>query len=103
MVGDLRVATAHLRELSAKQSQAAAGLTVATGVVEGVGTSVRLTHGPISASTAAAVDAASKARQAAGAGMARVSQDLGDKLTRAASGYDRADSTMAGAARGTVR
>jgi hypothetical protein len=103
MAGDLRVATAHLHELSTKHSQAATGLAVATGVVDGVGASVRVTHGPISSSSAAAVEAALNARRAAGAGMARVSQDLGEKLTRAAGGYDRTDSTMAGALRGTVR
>jgi Excreted virulence factor EspC, type VII ESX diderm len=103
MAGDLRVATAHLHELSAKQGQAATSLTVATGVVEGVDSSVRLTHGPISSRTAAAVAAALKARRAAGTGMARVSQDLGEKLTRAASGYDRSDATMGGALNGTVR
>ncbi|MUL82865.1 MULTISPECIES: ESX-1 secretion-associated protein [unclassified Mycolicibacterium] len=103
MAGDLRVATAHLYELSAKQGQAATSLTVATGVVDGVDSSVRLTHGPISSSTAAAVEAALNARRAAGTGMARVSQDLGDKLTRAASGYDRTDATMGGALNGTVR
>ncbi|QRY52795.1 ESX-1 secretion-associated protein [Mycolicibacterium septicum] len=103
MAGDLRVATAHLHELSAKQGQAATSLTMATGVVDGVAASVRVTHGPISSSTAAAVEAALDARRAAGTGMANVSQDLGDKLTRAAGGYDRTDSTLAGALRGTVR
>ncbi|ODR23405.1 ESX-1 secretion-associated protein [Mycolicibacterium porcinum] len=103
MAGDLRVATAHLHELSAKQGQAASSLATATGVVDGVDASVRITHGPISSSTAAAVTAALTARRAAGTGMARVSRDLGEKLTRAAGGYDRTDSTMAGALRGTVR
>ncbi|MCV7363290.1 ESX-1 secretion-associated protein [Mycolicibacterium neworleansense] len=103
MAGDLRVATAHLHELSAKHSLAATGLEVATGVVDGVDASVRVTHGPISSSTAAAVEAALNARRAAGTGMARVSRDLGDKLSRAAGGYDRTDSTMTGALRGTVR
>lgn len=103
MAGDLRVATAHLYELSAKQGQAATSLTVATGVVDGVDASVRVTHGPISSSTATAVGAALNARRAAGSCMARVSQDLEDKLTRAAGGYDRADSATAGAVRGTVR
>ncbi|MDH6195701.1 hypothetical protein M2272_002341 [Mycobacterium frederiksbergense] len=103
MAGDLRVATAHLRELSAKQCQAAADLTVATGVVEGVDTSVRWTHGPIASSTAGAVEAVLTARRAAGTGMAHLSQDLGQKLTRAAGGYDRTDATMGGALNGTVR
>ncbi|MBP2455116.1 ESX-1 secretion-associated protein [Mycolicibacterium lutetiense] len=103
MAGELRVATAHLYELSAKQGQAAISLTVATGVVEGVDSAVRLTHGPISSSTASAVAAALNARRVAGAGMASVSRELGAKLSRAASRYDRTDSTMSGALRGTVR
>lgn len=103
MAGDLRVSTAHLHELSAKHSQAATSLAVATGVVEGVGASVRVTHGPISSSTAEAVEAALNARRAAGTGMARVSHDLGDKLNHAAGGYNRTDSTMSGALHGTVR
>lgn len=81
MAGDLRVATAHLHELSAKQGQAASSLATATGVVDGVDASVRITHGPISSSTAAAVTAALKARRAAGTGMARVSRDLPVKNT----------------------
>lgn len=103
MAGDLRVATAHLHELSAKQGQAATSLAAATGVVDGVDASVRVTHGPISSSTAAAVAAALHARRAAGSGMARMSLDLGEKLTRAAGGYDHTDSTTAGTLRGTVR
>ena len=103
MAGDLRVATAHLQELSAKQGQAATSLTVATGVVEGVDAAVRLTHGPISSSTASAVAAALNARRAAGTCLASVSRDLGAKLSRAAAGYDRTDSAMSGALRGTVR
>jgi hypothetical protein len=103
MAGDLRVATAHLYELSAKQGQAATSLTVATSVVEGVDSAVRLTHGPISSSTASAVASALNARRAAGAGMASVSHELGAKLSRAASGYDRTDSNLSGALDGTVR
>ncbi|WP_135451371.1 ESX-1 secretion-associated protein [Mycobacterium sp. DL99] len=103
MAGDLRVATAHLYELSAKQGQAATSLTIATGVVDGVDASVRVTHGPISSSTATAVVAALNARRAAGTGMASVSRNLGEKLTRAAGGYDRTDSTMGDAICGTAR
>lgn len=103
MAGDLRVATAHLHELSAKQDEAATGLTVATGVVEGVDTAVRTTHGPISSSTAAAVATAVNARRAAGTCMAGVSRDLGAKLSSAAGGYDGTDSTTSDALRGTVR
>ncbi|MFV8243878.1 type VII secretion target [Mycolicibacterium peregrinum] len=103
MAGDLRVATAHLHELSAKQGEAASSLTVATGVVEGVDTAVRMTHGPISSASAAAISRAVNARRTAGTGLARVSRDLGSKLSGAAGGYDGTDSTMSGALHGTVR
>ncbi|OBB13780.1 hypothetical protein A5761_19305 [Mycolicibacterium setense] len=103
MSGDLRVTTAHLHELSARQDQAATCLAMATGAVEGVDASVRVTHGPISASTAQAVEAALTARRAAGAGLASASQDLGDKLACAASSYDRTDAMASGALNETVR
>ncbi|KWX23459.1 hypothetical protein AFM11_14330 [Mycolicibacterium wolinskyi] len=102
MSGDLRVTTAHLRELSAKQGEAAAVLTSATAAVDGVDSAVRWTHGPISWSTAAAVEAAQNARRIAGTGMANVSQDLGEKLTSAAGRYDNTDMTTAEALDGTV-
>lgn len=91
MSNDLRVATVHLRELSAKQGQVSHELTAATAVVEGVATAVRGTHGSISWSTAGAVEAAQTARRAAGTGMARVSDNLSEKLTGAAGRYDNTD------------
>jgi ESX secretion-associated protein EspC/F len=91
MSGDLRVTTAHVRELAAKQGQAAAEITAATEVVEGVDTAVRWTHGVIAASTAAAVEAAQHQRRSAGAAMGAVSSDLGDNLGRAAAQYDAVD------------
>ncbi|HTM85903.1 MAG TPA: ESX-1 secretion-associated protein [Mycobacterium sp.] len=103
MSGDLRVTTAHVRELSAKQGQAAAELSAATEAVAGVDTAVRWTHGPISSATASAVQAAQHARRTAGTGMAGVSADLGDKLTAAATQYDRTDTSASGALDGTVR
>lgn len=103
MSGNLRVDSAHLHELSAKQAQAAADLSSATELVEGVGTSLRLTHGPISSSTADAVEAALHARRSAGAGVARASRSLGDGLTCAATRYDRTDATVSDVLDGTVR
>ncbi|MGV9797670.1 ESX-1 secretion-associated protein [Mycobacterium sp. NPDC003449] len=103
MSGDLRVTPAHLRELSAKQEQAAAALTAATQAVDGVDAAVRGSHGPISWSTAAAVAAAQNARRAAGTGIATVSQELGAKLTSAAGRYDGTDASMGVAIDETVR
>ncbi|MBU9762268.1 ESX-1 secretion-associated protein [Mycobacterium sp. TNTM28] len=103
MAGQLRVATAHLHELSTKQGHAATSLTVATEAGGGMPAAVRRTHGSISASTAAALAAALHARRGAGAAVAGVSRDLGEKLTRAASGYDRTDGVLGDALNGTVR
>ena len=103
MSGNLRVDTALLHELSAKQGQAAADLASATQLVDGVSTSLRVTHGPISSPTADAVDAALRARRAAGAGMARASRELGDGLSCAATSYGRTDAAMSEALDGTVR
>ncbi|BBX32999.1 hypothetical protein MMAG44476_07731 [Mycolicibacterium mageritense DSM 44476 = CIP 104973] len=95
MSGDLRVTTAHLRELSAKQGQACAELTTATAAVADVDTSVHRTHGPISWSTAGAVAAAVCARRAAGDSVARVSHGLSRRLTAAAATYDQTDAAHA--------
>lgn len=95
MSGDLRVTTAHLRELSEKQGEASTKLSSATAVVDGVDTSVRWTHGPVSFATASAVEAAQNARRAAGTGMAAVSDDLSEKLTTAAGRYDQTDEVEA--------
>ncbi|OLP01200.1 ESX-1 secretion-associated protein [Mycolicibacterium porcinum] len=103
MSGYLRVDTAHLHELSVKQVRAAGDLVSATQLVEGAGASVRLTHGPISSSTAEAVEAALNARRAAGISIAEASQDLGDKLTDAARRYDRTDATTSAALSEAVR
>lgn len=91
MSDDLRVATAHLRALSARQGQAATEIQAATQVTRGVDTSVRVSHGVIAASTAAAVDAANRAREAAGTSIGRTSAALDDDLGAAGSRYDGTD------------
>ena len=96
MSGDLRVITAHVCELAAKQREASAEITSATEVVEGVDTAVRWSHGVIAWSTAAAVESAQSARRGAGTGMAMVSLGLGDRLTDAAARYDQIDSAIGG-------
>jgi hypothetical protein len=92
----LRVTTAHLRELAAKQAQAAAEIISATEVVDGVDTSVRMSHGVIAWPTAGAVEAIAHARRAAGNGMAAVSKGLSEHLADAASRYDHIDGAMGG-------
>jgi hypothetical protein len=96
MSGDLRVTTAHLRELAAKQRQAATEMRSAAEVAEGVHSSVRMTHGVISWSTAAAVETVQNARRAAGAGVEGVSQGMADRLDVSAAAYDRIDAAAGG-------
>jgi hypothetical protein len=96
MSGDLRVATAQLRELAAKQRQAATEIRSAVEVVDGVHTSVRVTHGVISWSTATAVAAVQNARRAAGSGMKGVAEEMADKLDASAGAYDSVDGMAGG-------
>jgi hypothetical protein len=91
MSGDLRVTTAHLRELAAKQRLAASEIRSAAQVADGVDTSVRVTHGVISWATAAAVEAVQNARRTAGSEMEGVSEEMADNLDLSAAAYDRVD------------
>ena len=95
MSEDLRVTTEHLRELSIRQGHAAGELAAATEAVTGVDSSLRWTHGPISWSTAGAVEAAQNARRSAGLSIATLSEGLSEKLTAAARRYDHADGEQA--------
>lgn len=92
----LRVTTAHLRELAAKQAQAAAEITSATEVADGVGTSVRKSHGVIAWSTAGAVEAIQQARRGAGNIMAAACNAMSEKLLVAAAQYDQLDGAAGG-------
>lgn len=91
MSDELRVATAHLRALSARQGQAAAEIQAATQATHGVDASVRVSHGVIATSTAAAVEAANRAREVAGTSIERTSTALDDDLARAGNRYDGTD------------
>jgi hypothetical protein len=88
---DLRVTTAHVRELSARQGEAAAQLTTAATVTDGVSQSMWLSHGAICAVSNMAVAAAEGARKGACQAMSSVSADLDEKLTTAAQRYDEMD------------
>ncbi len=91
MSGDLQVTTAQLRELAAKQGQAAAEIRSATEVTGGVDTSVRISHGVIADATAHAIEAAANSRHQSAVVIGNVSASLGADLTVAASRYDDAD------------
>jgi hypothetical protein len=65
-------------------------------VVDGVDTSLRLTHGVIAWSTAGAVEAIQHARRGAGNDIAALSTGMSESLTDAARHYDRVDGAMGG-------
>jgi ESX secretion-associated protein EspC/F len=90
----LRVTTAHLRDLAVKQQKAATEIRGATHVIEGVDTAVRISHGVIAWSTAAAVEAIQNARQSSGNAMAEASEGMRDRLFDAATRYDQVDGAM---------
>jgi hypothetical protein len=90
----LRVSTSHLRELAAQQARAAAEITAATNVVEGVDASMRISHGVIAWSTAAALQAIQPVRRAAGNHMAAASHAMSEDLCAAAARYGQADGEM---------
>lgn len=91
MSGDLRVTTAHVRELSAKQAAAAAQIGLAATATQGVSAAMWVNHGLICAPSTMAVSAAEDARSHACVGMQSVSTDLEEKLDAAADRYDRVD------------
>ncbi len=94
---DLRVTTAHLSDLAVEQSRAAAATRAATAAVDGAAAAVRTTHGVIASATASAVEQVIGARREAGTKMAAVSEELGRKLTEAATRYNQTDDAMGGA------
>ncbi len=93
---DLRVTTAHLGELAAKQGRAAVEIRSATVAAEGAEAAVRSTHGSIASASVNALAAVLSARRSAGTKMAAISDDLCDKLVEAAKRYDQIDEAMSG-------
>ena len=96
MSTELRVTAAYLQQLGARQEDAAAVIRAATDTADGADTSVRLTHGAISSSTAAAVTAVLNARRSAGRQTEQVSQQLHDRLDAAARSYGGTDGKLGG-------
>lgn len=96
---DLRIQTAHLGDLAAKQARAAVDIRSATMLTEGAVAAVSSTHGHIASASAGALTAVLAARRSAGSKMAAISDDLCDKLAQAAKRYDQADEAMSGTLR----
>ncbi|MGB0970194.1 MAG: ESX-1 secretion-associated protein [Mycobacterium sp.] len=88
---ELKVTTAHLRELAAKHGQTAAEVTSATETVSGVDTAIRTSHGLIAWSSAGAVEAIQAARRGAGKCAADESEVLSKNLISAADRYEATD------------
>jgi hypothetical protein len=103
MSTELRVTEAHLRELAAKQADAATVILSATDAADGLAGAVGATHGPISSATAAAVEAAESARGHAGARTAAESRHMQDRLEASASSYARVDQAVGGALNAQLR
>jgi hypothetical protein len=93
---DLRVTTTHLSDLAIKQARAAAEIRSATMLAEGADAAVRSSHGTVASASASALAAVLAARRSAGTKMAVVSDDLCDKLARAAKHYDQTDDAVSG-------
>ena len=91
MSDDLRVTTAHLRELAAVQEHTAGELAAATALTAPTPPVVGTTHGVVASATAAALAEVQAARFDAGTRMASVSQGLGARLADSAGRYERTD------------
>ncbi|WP_193044637.1 ESX-1 secretion-associated protein [Mycolicibacterium baixiangningiae] len=91
MTDNLRVTASHVRQLAARQAEAAAGIETASTVTDGLGVAMWMTHGIICAPSNAAMGATESARDAACAAMKSVSNDLSTKLGTAAERYEGTD------------
>lgn len=91
MTGSLNVTTSHVRELSAKQQEAAAQLQTATSSADGIEVRLWRTHGLICFPSTIAATFAHQARTSAGTRLKASSMDLHEKLTHAADKYDEVD------------
>lgn len=91
MTGSLNVTTSHVRELSAKQQEAAAQLQTATSSADGIEGRLWRTHGAVCAASTIAATLAHQARTSAGQRLKASSEDLHEKLAHAADKYDVVD------------
>ncbi len=103
MSGELKVLTSDLRQMSTVQHEAAAGFSAAGDTTSWVEWKVLATHGVVCWTSQQALGEANEARKAACATMTDTSDDLGDKLTTAASQYDRTDAQESGNLGRTMR
>ena len=88
---NLQVLREHIDHLAEKQLTAANQITGANRTTGDAAGNVSSTHGLVFSATSLAVSAADTARRTAGAALYKVSNELSEKLTTAASNYDNAD------------
>jgi hypothetical protein len=88
---NLECVTEHIDLLAGMQQTAADKILGANRTTGDVSDSVTRTHGYVCWATSLAVSNADTARKAAGAALFRVSNELSEKLTTAASNYNNAD------------
>ncbi len=96
MAGELKVVTAHVRELAVKQGEIVAEVAPARAATGGVTWDVAISHGLICAPASVALAGANTARGLACAAIQKTSQELQDALSAAALHYDVADAQASG-------
>lgn len=97
MSGELKVTTAHVRELAVRQGAIAAEIEAAKAVTQGASWDVGVSHGGICLSASTALYGANSARERAAKAMQTTSEELHAHLAIAAAAYDRADAQTSGA------
>jgi hypothetical protein len=91
--GEVKVTTAHVRDLAGRQGEIAAEIELAGAATEAVLRDVLFSHGAICGPANDALAAAVAARDSACAAMQEVSTSLQEKLNVAAVAYDATDAS----------
>ena len=93
---NLHVLTEHIRRLADQQDIASDRIIGANRAIGDTASRVTDTHGLVCAFTSASLSNADTARAAAGSALHKVSSELSEKLSTAASNYDNADYRASG-------
>ncbi len=88
---ELRVTTAHLHDLAATQTRAAADITSASQLAADTDHRIRSSHGVIASDMADAVTALQRSRRNCGMWLVEKAETLGANLTEAARRYEASD------------
>lgn len=96
MSGDLKVTTAHVRDLAGKQGEIAIEIESAGAATDAVLRDVLFSHGAICGSANDALAVAVAARDSACSAVREASTNLQEKLNAAAVAYDATDLSASG-------